>query len=186
MSSPCFIGTVYTDIVERNNGSARLCTAEMKVSRLNKVAAEWLLTTILCFFFMSGRCGQANCKYAHGPRELKHAPDLKKTKLCFEFSEECCQEVPRVPLLIGMKICAPPQAFSRLGHATSSNEFLQEKSALQTHAWCRGVVMLTHHPLWSPRSEPQVHRSLLLADLRPEDRIGVEGQSLPTDHACAF
>ena len=127
MSSPCFIGTVYTDIVERNNGSARLCTAEMKVSRLNKVAAERLLTTILCFFFMTGRCGQANCKYAHGLRELKHAADLKKTKLCFEFSEGCCQEVSRVPLLIGMKICVSPPAFTRLGHATSSNEVLARK-----------------------------------------------------------
>ena len=98
----------------------------MKVSRPNRVAAERLPTTILCFF-MTGRCGQANCKYAHGPRELKHAADLKKTKLCFEFSEGCCQEVPRVPLLIGMKICAPPPAFSRLSRATSSNEVLARR-----------------------------------------------------------
>ena len=96
----------------------------MKVSRPNRVAAERLPTTILRFFFMTGRCGQANCKYAHGPRELKHAADLKKTKLCFEFLVGCCQEVSRVPLLIGMKICVSPPAFTRLSRATSSNEGL--------------------------------------------------------------
>ena len=150
MSSPCPIGTVYTDIVERNDGSARLCTAEMKVSRPDRVAAERLLTTILCFFFMSGRCGQANCKYAHGPRELKHAADLKKTKLCFEFSEGCCQEVPRVPLLIGMKICVSPPAFTRLSRATSSNEVLARMvCGADTAHGVGGVTMLTHHPLWS-------------------------------------
>ena len=94
------LGTMYADIASgmvdgdgiaskllrvKRNGSARLCTAEVQVSRLNKVAAERLLKTKLCLCIMTGRCGLADCKYAHGPRVLKHAPDLKKTKLCFEF-----------------------------------------------------------------------------------------------------
>ena len=44
-----------------------LCTAELKVARPDKVAAERLLRTKVCFFFIAGICGQADCKYAHGP-----------------------------------------------------------------------------------------------------------------------
>ena len=127
----------------KRNGSAHLRTAEMKVSRPNKVPAERLLKTKLRFFFVTGRCGQADCKYAHGHRELKHAPNLKKiTKLCFEFLEGCSLMVPRVPLVMAMKICAPQQAFTRLSHAISLN----------------GVLA-------TPSSEPRVHRCPLMANL---------------------
>ena len=56
----------------KRNCSDPMSTAALKVARPNKAAAQRLLKKKLC------RCGHANCKYAHGPRELKHAPDLKK------------------------------------------------------------------------------------------------------------
>ena len=92
----------------KRNCSDPLCTA-LKVARPNNVAAERLLKTKMCFFFMTGRCGQACCKYVHGPRELKHALDLKNT------------------MLIAMKICASLPAFTRLCHAISSNNVLARK-----------------------------------------------------------
>ena len=161
----------------KRNGTARLCTAEMKMSRPNKVAAEQLLKTKFCFF-MTGRCSQADCKYAHGFRELKHALDLKKTKLCFEFLQGCCRrgaECPFAHSYEDLRVTASvyktqPCYFFERG---SCRKGLRRRHA---HGVGERRCSLTI-PFHSPNSEPRVHRPLLLADLLPEDRIGFAGLS---------
>ncbi|EER14604.1 conserved hypothetical protein, partial [Perkinsus marinus ATCC 50983] len=40
----------------------------------------------LCKFYEHGLCWHGdNCSYAHGEKELRQAPDLRKTKICHQF-----------------------------------------------------------------------------------------------------
>ena len=55
--------------------------------------------------------------------------------------------MPRVPLLIAVKICAPLPAFTRLRHVISSSEVLAKKVRAADTRIVSGVAMLTRHPV---------------------------------------
>lgn len=44
-----------------------------------------LMKTKMCFFFEKGKCQSMNCRYAHSASELRHQPNLHKTKMCRAF-----------------------------------------------------------------------------------------------------
>lgn len=44
-----------------------------------------LMKTKMCFFFERGKCQSTNCRYAHSASELRHQPNLHKTKMCRAF-----------------------------------------------------------------------------------------------------
>ena len=120
----------------------------------------------------------------HGAGELKHAPDLKKTKLCFEFLEGCCLRSAACPfahscedLCVTASVCKAQPCF--LFERGSCKKGLRRRHA---HGVGELRCPLTFS-IRSPNAEPRVHRSPVLAGILPEDRIGVAGQDLPADHA---
>jgi len=46
------------------------------------------MKTKMCYFFERGKCASSNCRYAHSKTELRHQPNLQKTKLCKTFAQE--------------------------------------------------------------------------------------------------
>lgn len=45
--------------------------------------------TQMCRYFRANRCHMGNeCNFAHSPEELRKAPSLVGTKLCFQFSSK--------------------------------------------------------------------------------------------------
>ena len=71
----------------------------------------WTVMALLQSFSVRS---QADCKYARGPRELKHAPDLRKTKLCFISWKDAACGVPRVLLLKAVKTHPIAESRSRV------------------------------------------------------------------------
>jgi hypothetical protein len=50
--------------------------------------------TRMCTMFAQGNCNLGtSCRFAHSRDELSSAPDLKKTKLCFDFFRKQCNKV---------------------------------------------------------------------------------------------
>ena len=72
------------------NPSATTSVAKDSVANPDHAVTMQLFKTKMCSFFEAGRCGLANCKFAHGACELKDMPDLKKTKLCCNFLRGRC------------------------------------------------------------------------------------------------
>lgn len=44
--------------------------------------------TKLCHRYVSGRCSNSKCTFAHGEQELRLRPDLRRTKLCQQWMEQ--------------------------------------------------------------------------------------------------
>ena len=83
-------GFVHKQMSGKRNPSDTTCVAKDSVANPDNVVTMQLYKTRICSFYDAGRCGLANCKFAHGACQLKNAPNLKKTKLCFDFLRGCC------------------------------------------------------------------------------------------------
>ena len=83
-------GFVPKQLSGKRNPSNTTCVAKDSVANPDNVVTMQLYKTRICSFYDAGRCGLANCKFAHGACQLKNAPNLKKTKLCFDFLRGCC------------------------------------------------------------------------------------------------
>eukprot|EP00448_Togula_jolla_P003320 CAMPEP_0170605466 /NCGR_PEP_ID=MMETSP0224-20130122/19988_1 /TAXON_ID=285029 /ORGANISM="Togula jolla, Strain CCCM 725" /LENGTH=441 /DNA_ID=CAMNT_0010930471 /DNA_START=46 /DNA_END=1368 /DNA_ORIENTATION=+ len=61
--------------------------AAARGSEDNAVTAR-LAKTKMCYFFERGKCASLSCRYAHSASELRHQPNLMKTKLCKMWGQE--------------------------------------------------------------------------------------------------
>lgn len=54
---------------------------------------EQFYKTRMCAFYKKNKCALASeCPFAHDPRELQPVPDLAKTKLCYNFFRQQCND----------------------------------------------------------------------------------------------
>ena len=129
---------------KKRNCSERLCTAEVKVARPSKVAAKQLHRTRLRFL-MTGRCAEASCKFDPGLRELKQAPDLKKTKLRLKFSQGCCLKSAACSFAHSWEDLRVTASVYKTAVLFLRTRFLQDRSVVQTRARSREVAMFIRH-----------------------------------------
>jgi hypothetical protein len=62
-------------------------------STLPPQVQEKFRKTRICGFFLQGKCiRDSTCRFAHSPDELQVAPDLTKTKLCFNYFRHRCTD----------------------------------------------------------------------------------------------
>lgn len=64
------------------SSAAAVQTAKDAAKAAENAVTARLTKTKMCFFFDQGKCASTNCRYAHSSAELRHAPNLHKTKLC--------------------------------------------------------------------------------------------------------
>ena len=67
------------------------------MARPSKVTAERPGNEIVLLLFWLADVDRPTASNANGAQELKHASDLKKTKLCLEFLEGCCLKSAACP-----------------------------------------------------------------------------------------
>jgi len=68
-------------------------TEAPKKQKLPPHVQDQFRKTRICNFFQQGRCTWGtSCRFAHHEDELSTAPDLTKTKLCFNFFRRRCND----------------------------------------------------------------------------------------------
>lgn len=96
---------------------------EERESLVSKHLQKQFRKTRLCNQYLQGRCRRgAECNFAHSEQELSAAPDLSKTKLCFNFFRGQCFK----------ESCAFAHSYEEL-RATSG--FLKTELC---HGWAQG------------------------------------------------
>lgn len=63
------------------------------ISKNDNAVTARLMKTKMCYFYERGKCASQNCRYAHSHSELRHVPNLQKTKLCKVWAQQgICHE----------------------------------------------------------------------------------------------
>lgn len=156
---------------EKRNPSDSSLAAKEKVANPDNAATMQLFKTKMCSFHMAGRCGLANCKFAHGPRELKHAPNLKKTKLCFDFLQGCCSRGDACSFAHcneDLRVTAGVYK-TQMCHFFESGSCKKGDRCKHAHG-ARDLRRPSGTSLHCPSTEPRIQQSLPLADLLAEER----------------